>query len=70
MFEDILFIRAIVTEHSTRMGDNKQRRLKTFCCNRAFDLQAMQQEATHLKESAEHEAGGIVAAHNSYRARI
>ena len=30
----------------------------------------MQQEANRLKEAAEHEAGGIVAARNGFRARI
>ena len=49
-----MVIRGAAAEHSTRMGA----------------LQAMQQEASRLKEAAEHEAGGIVAARHGYRARV
>ena len=53
-FEDLLIIRAAAAEHTTRMGA----------------LQAMQQAAARLKESAVAEAGGIAVVDGEYRARI
>ena len=51
-FEDLLIIRAAAAEHTTRMGA----------------LQAMQQAAARLKESAVAEAGSIEAFDGGYRA--
>ena len=48
-FEDLMIIRAAAAEHTTRMGA----------------LQAMQQAAARLKESAVAEAGGIAVVDKS-----